>query len=789
MSHPIRTGIGFDLTSIEVYRFMNYSTPVKFEFAAPYIVISGPTGSGKTTILDALTFVLFGRSSRLDLGTVKIEDICKTGGKVLCHFKTGKDEIRVERGRDRKGKSYLELRVNNKRIPGKIPELNEKIRSTILGMNYQAFVNSTIIRQDEMKELGSKSSTERLKTLQNLFRLDIFEKAIIDTQKQLQILSIERSRIEGELKAKNDELLRIDQLKENLNEIRPKMVKFQKNLRSLRETIVNLEKQEEEQRINLNKYQAIQEKEKDAQNRYKSLEKDFKIAQEELEKYEIFQKNLSELELRVQAMKDLEEKINILERKSTEYDLIADKLNTLTKKKQIREDTLRKDLENKLNRMKAEHKRIKDLDTTIDHETAFKILNREGRLLERIQRISLEQSWSLPEKLIEELKQEQIQARKDLQEIQNRKTGIKKESFVLSEIQKRITELEEDINKLEIRLKNAITSDEKEISIERQKLEKMKFSPKVKQTLIDLRTKHVKNLKIQERYEKAKTEFGRRVDPRGKVSTIQEQMKKTKLLIKDLKTELEGYPELKIKYNDLLEKLKIQGKEEEDLKIRVARLDERINNLSREIKEKKQLKPEVEKLEQNIKELIKNEEVLDRLRTDVFHTKGAPFFAISKILPRLGKRASTILSELTNQRFNNIQLQKIEHSRKGMGFEILLRVPDGIRDVATFSGGEKTQINAALRLAISEEISELSQVSEYTNAAKKTLFIDEGDLGSLDTLEAQQAFVTKLFKLTNRFKIILITHLTDVANQFPNSINITRDRYGRSVRENITPSK
>jgi DNA repair exonuclease SbcCD ATPase subunit len=459
MSRPIRTGIGFDLQSIEVYRFMNYSTPAKFDFEAPYVVISGPTGSGKTTILDALTFTLFGRSSRLDLGTVKIEDICKKGGKVICRFITGMDEIRILRGRDRKGKSYLELRVNNKRIPGKIPELNEKIRSTILGMNYQAFVNSTIIRQDEMKALGSKSSAERLKTLQNLFRLDIFEKAIIDTQKQLQILSIERSRIEGELKAKKDELLRIDQLKEILKEIKPKMLIFQKNLKSLRNVIVNLEKQEKEKRINLNKYQTIQEKEKDAKHGYQTLQKDFETAQEELENYETFQKNLSELELKVQAMKDLEEKINLLERKVTEYDLIDDKINTLNKKKQMREVTLRKDLENKLNRLKTEHERIKDLDTAIDHETAFKILNQEGRLLERIQRISLEQSWNLPEKLIKELKQEQTQARKDLQEIQKKKTGINKESFVLSEIQKRITELEEDIDRLENRLKDAIKSD------------------------------------------------------------------------------------------------------------------------------------------------------------------------------------------------------------------------------------------------------------------------------------------------------------------------------------------
>ncbi|MHA2389637.1 MAG: AAA family ATPase, partial [Candidatus Hodarchaeales archaeon] len=196
-------GGNFDLRSLELYRFMNYQgKPAKFSFKAPNIVISGPTGSGKTTILDALTFALFGRSSRLDLTIVKTEDVCGNNGRVTCEFKTGENYYKIIRGRDSKGKSFLELFINNERINGKIPELNEKIRSTILGMNYGAFVNSTIIRQDEMKSLGSKSSIERLKTLQNLFRLDIFDKAVQDAQEQLVIINGVKNKLEGELKEK-----------------------------------------------------------------------------------------------------------------------------------------------------------------------------------------------------------------------------------------------------------------------------------------------------------------------------------------------------------------------------------------------------------------------------------------------------------------------------------------------------------------------------------------------------------------------------------------------------------
>ena len=55
----------------------------------------------------------------------------------------------------------------------------------------------------------------------------------------------------------------------------------------------------------------------------------------------------------------------------------------------------------------------------------------------------------------------------------------------------------------------------------------------------------------------------------------------------------------------------------------------------------------------------------------------------------------------------------------------------------------------------------------------KTLFIDEGDMGSLDNESARIHFVRKLMNLGEFFeRIILITHITEVAEQFPNRIRV-----------------
>ncbi|MFX1517835.1 MAG: AAA family ATPase, partial [Promethearchaeota archaeon] len=519
MSMQTRIGLGFDLQQMELYRFMNYQTPVKFDFSAPYIVIAGPTGSGKTTVLDALTFALFGKSSRLDLLGVKMEDICSKNGNVHCRFRTGKNVIRVKRGRDKKGKSYLELFINDKRVPGKIPELNEKIRSTILGMNYKSFVNSTIIRQDEMKALGSKSSTERLKTLQTLFRLDIFEKAINDTQSRLQEVLNEKNQKEGELKVKKEEIAKIVQLESELAKNKPQLISRTDKRKNLLQIIEKLKRKEETAQKTLEKYISIQTMKKNAGTRLETSSKELTSVKTELIRYEELQNQIAEIEKQLKEMRNVEEKIKALEQTKNDHLLIKSHLDTLKKKKLQREDSLRNDLKIKVERLKKEQNRTKELSTKIDHETAFKLLNQEGRLLERIQRISLEQSWKLTDNILQELHEEQLQARKELKELQTEKKYINKDSFILSEITQKILELEEEVQELEIRLRQSQEADEKELLTELKKLEALDFTPEKDQKLTKMLAKHTSNLKIQEKYEKIKQEAKVHVDPTSKVST------------------------------------------------------------------------------------------------------------------------------------------------------------------------------------------------------------------------------------------------------------------------------
>src|SRR5438552_6445398 len=93
-------GEGFVLEEIEMRGFMRYlerpDPPLRFP--EKFTVITGRTGAGKSSILDAVTFALFGNTARTDLKIVKTSDICRPGGYVRIAFHQGEERWEVTRG-------------------------------------------------------------------------------------------------------------------------------------------------------------------------------------------------------------------------------------------------------------------------------------------------------------------------------------------------------------------------------------------------------------------------------------------------------------------------------------------------------------------------------------------------------------------------------------------------------------------------------------------------------------------------------------------------------------------
>ncbi|MFC5651755.1 AAA family ATPase [Paenibacillus solisilvae] len=148
--------------------------------------IFGPTGSGKSSILDAVTLALYGKVERAANGTQGIMNQAEKQLAVAFTFELAgageKRRYRVERQFKRSG----DVTVNNSLsrfveitetgdvvLADKLAEVTRFVEERI-GLNMQDFTRAVVLPQGKFAEFLSLTGKERRSMLQRLFRLERF---------------------------------------------------------------------------------------------------------------------------------------------------------------------------------------------------------------------------------------------------------------------------------------------------------------------------------------------------------------------------------------------------------------------------------------------------------------------------------------------------------------------------------------------------------------------------------------------------------------------------------------
>lgn len=139
--------------------------------------ICGANGAGKSSLLEAITWVLWGESR-----AVNEDDVIHAGAeevKVDFTFKNQDVTYRVIRARRRGGSGLLEFQVET---PSGFKALTERgMRSTQqlilerLKLDYETFINSAYLRQGRADEFMLKKPSERKEILAELLKLNQYE--------------------------------------------------------------------------------------------------------------------------------------------------------------------------------------------------------------------------------------------------------------------------------------------------------------------------------------------------------------------------------------------------------------------------------------------------------------------------------------------------------------------------------------------------------------------------------------------------------------------------------------
>lgn len=139
--------------------------------------------------------------------------------------------------------------------------------------------------------------------------------------------------------------------------------------------------------------------------------------------------------------------------------------------------------------------------------------------------------------------------------------------------------------------------------------------------------------------------------------------------------------------------------------------------------------------------------------------RNIPENILRRLRPFVERESADVINDLSN---GEITALDIEEETLG----ISATTGGEMRPIHYFSGGQKTRINMALRIAISRILSKLPDTEEHTFAVMNTLFIDEGDFGDLDEAGIQEA-VSVIRNLIGEFsRVILVSHVQAIKDLF-----------------------
>ena len=136
-------------------------------------LIIGDNGAGKSTILDALTFGLFGKPFRSVNKNQLINSINQGGTEVEIEFDIGTKEYTIKRGIKR---NFFEIHQNGKLLDqdASVRDYQEFLEKNILKLNYKSFTQIVILGSSSIIPFMQLKASDRRTIIEDLLDIEIF---------------------------------------------------------------------------------------------------------------------------------------------------------------------------------------------------------------------------------------------------------------------------------------------------------------------------------------------------------------------------------------------------------------------------------------------------------------------------------------------------------------------------------------------------------------------------------------------------------------------------------------
>jgi exonuclease SbcC len=284
--------------------FLSYRDPVELDFSTFELAcISGANGAGKSSLLDAITWALFGQARKRDDSLINAQS---EAAEVVFTFAYESNLYRVRRASPRGKTSLLELSILQSDNPGESlssiclhdlkgswkPLTERTLRDTqalieaTLRMDYETFVNASFFLQGKADQFTQQRPSDRKRILGSILGLEVWEQYRQRAAEMRRSGEDQISALDARLDEINRELAEEDSRKSRLKELETDLELFtqarlaqEANLQRItqiaatlaeqRKLVDTLRRQMETNQLQLNDLEAraaqrVQERDKDA---------------------------------------------------------------------------------------------------------------------------------------------------------------------------------------------------------------------------------------------------------------------------------------------------------------------------------------------------------------------------------------------------------------------------------------------------------------------------------------------------------------------------------------------
>ena len=198
---------------LKIKGFLSYREPVELDFTGFNLAcIAGENGAGKSSLLDAITWALFGRARKADESVI---NTASDSAEVILDFDYEGNRYRVQRANARGKVSSVEFLIRSQASEDErhwkpltertLRETDKKIVDT-LRMDFETFTNASFFLQGKADQFATARPGERKRILSNILGLEVWEtyrdaaaQRRRDRDKEVQELDGRLSEIQSEL--------------------------------------------------------------------------------------------------------------------------------------------------------------------------------------------------------------------------------------------------------------------------------------------------------------------------------------------------------------------------------------------------------------------------------------------------------------------------------------------------------------------------------------------------------------------------------------------------------------